>query len=129
VQQSSIQNKTLKSTVEREVRRTFKILRKVWLNIGVKKIDIHEGIIVKVLLDSGTTGVFMDRKMVVKHRFKLQKLDRPIQVRNVNGTNNSAREIIHQMKVNMYYKSHIKRMRMNVYDLGKTDIILGMPWL
>jgi len=71
----------------------------------------------------------MDRKMVVKHRFKLQKLDRPIQVRNVDGTNNSARAIIHQMKVNMYYKSHVKRMRMNVYDLGKTDIILGMPWL
>ena len=29
----------------------------------------------------------------------------------------------------MYYKNHVKRMRMNVYDLEKTDIILGMPWL
>jgi len=29
----------------------------------------------------------------------------------------------------MYYKNHVKRMRMNVHDLEKTDIILGMPWL
>ena len=29
----------------------------------------------------------------------------------------------------MYYKSHIERIRMDVCNLGKTDIILGMPWL
>ena len=29
----------------------------------------------------------------------------------------------------MYYKNHVKRMRMDVCDLGKTDIILEMPWL
>ena len=44
------------------MRRTFKILRKVQLNIGVEKVDAHEGIIVKVLLDSGMTGMFMNKK-------------------------------------------------------------------
>ena len=29
----------------------------------------------------------------------------------------------------MYYKGHIERIRMDVCNLGKTDIILGMPWL
>ena len=29
----------------------------------------------------------------------------------------------------MYYKGHVKRMRMDVCDLEKTEIILGMPWL
>jgi len=37
----------------REVRRTMKLLRKVWIQIGVKKTDTHEGVSVKVLLDSG----------------------------------------------------------------------------
>jgi len=46
---------------QREVRRAFKMLREVWLNIGVEKIDTHEGVMIKVLLDSGTTGMFMDR--------------------------------------------------------------------
>ena len=56
---------------QRDVRRTFKILREIWLNIGVEKVDTHEGIIVKPLLDSGMTGMFMDKKIVVKHRFRL----------------------------------------------------------
>ena len=47
-------------------------------------------------------------------------------VRNVDRTNNSAGAITYQVEANMYYKSHIERIRMDVYDLGKTDIILGM---
>jgi len=31
--------------------------------------------------------------------------------------------------VNVYYKGHVERMRMDVCDLGKTEVILGMPWL
>jgi len=107
----------------------FKILREVWLNIGVEKVDIHKGITVKALLDSGMTGMFMDRKMVARNRFKLQKLERLVIVRNVDSTNNSRGVIIHQIEVNVYYKSHVERMRMDICNLGRTDIILGMPWL
>ena len=105
------------------------MLRKVWLNIGVEKVNTHEGIIVKALLDSGTTGIFMNRKVAAKHGFRLQKLERPVTVRNVDGTNNSGRTITHQIEVNMYYKSHVERMRIDVCNLGRTDIILGILWL
>jgi len=47
-------------------------------------------------------------------------------VRNVDRTNKSRGVIIYQVEVNMYYKSYVERMRMDVCDLGKTDIILGM---
>jgi len=47
------------------------MLRKVWLNIGMEKIDIHEGMMVKVLLDSGTIGMFIDKRTAAKHGFKL----------------------------------------------------------
>ena len=43
----------------------------MWLNIGVKKIDMHEGVMIKALLDSGTTGMFIDKQTVAKHGFKL----------------------------------------------------------
>ena len=99
------------------------------MNIGVEKVDTHEGITVKALLDSGATGMFMDKKMAAKYRFRLQKLERPIAVRNVDGTDNSGGAITHQVEVNMYYKGYVERIRMDVYDLGKTDIILEMPWL
>jgi len=86
-------------------------------------------VIVKVLLDSGVMEMFIDRKMAARHRFKLQKLERPIVVRNIDGTNNSARATTHQVEVNIYYKGHVERMRMDIRNLGKTDIILEMLWL
>jgi len=33
------------------------------------------------------------------------------------------------MEINIYYKGYIERMRMDVCDLGKTEVILGMLWL
>jgi len=105
------------------------MLREVWLNIGVEKLDTHEGVTVKVLLDSGAMGMFMDKRAAAKHGFMLQKLERPIMVRNVDGTNNSGGAITYQVEVNVYYKGHVERMRMDVCDLGKTEVILGMPWL
>jgi len=41
------------------------------LNIGVEKVDIHKGMTVKMLLDSGITEMFMDQKMATRHRFRL----------------------------------------------------------
>ena len=91
--------------------------------------DIHKGITIKALLDSSTTGMFMDQRMAVRHGSRLQKLERPIVVKNINGTNNSAGSITHQVEVNVYYKNHVERIRIDVCNLGRTDIILGMPWL
>jgi len=58
-----------------------------------------------------------------------QKLERPIMVRNVDRTNNSREAITHQVEANVYYKGHVERMRMDICDLGKMEVILGMPWL
>jgi len=114
---------------QQEVRRTFKMLREVWLNIGVEKIDTHEGIVIKVLLNSGVTGMFMDRQTAARYGFKLQKLERPLVVRNVDSTNNSEEAITHQVECNVFYKGHMERMKMDVCNLGKTKVILGMLWL
>ena len=133
-QQSSTQSEELENAAreggsQKEVRRTFNMLREVWMNIGVEKIDTHEGVMIKALLDSGATRMFIDRQMTARHGFKLQKLDRPIAVRNVDSMNNSGGAITHQVEYNVFYKDHIERIRMNIYDLGKTEVILGMPWL
>ena len=76
--------------------------------------DMHKGVTIKALLDSGATEMFMDKRMAARHGFKLQKLERPIIVRNVNGTNNSREAITHQVEVNVYYKGHVERMRMDI---------------
>jgi len=105
------------------------MLREVWLNIGVEKIDMHKGVMIKALLDNGATGMFMDRQTAARHGFKLQKLERPLMVKNVDGTVNSRGAIMHQVKCNVFYKGHMERMQMDVCNLGKTEVILSMPWL
>ena len=113
----------------REIKRTLKGLRKVWMQIEVEKIDIHEGVLVKALLDSGSTGLFMSKKCTERGGFKLIKLGKPIVVQNVDGIGNSGGSITHEVEVNLYFKEHMERVRMDVYNLGKTEVILGIPWL
>ena len=60
---------------ERDVRRMLKPVREVWLEVRIEKLDNHEGVMVKVLLDSGATGIFVDKKFVEEHGFRLEKLD------------------------------------------------------
>jgi len=99
------------------------------LNIRIEKTDTYEGITIKALLDSRVIEMFMDRKIAAKHGFKLQKLEKPIRVKGVDGTHNSGRAIIYQIEVNMYYKGYVKRMRIDVCDLERMEVILGMLWL
>jgi len=99
------------------------------MNIGLKRVDNHKGISVKVLLDSGATGIFVDKKFVEKNSFKLKKLERPVRIRNIDRIGNSGGLVTYEIEVNMYYQEHVERMRLDVCDLGKTEVILGMPWL
>jgi len=84
---------------------------------------------VKALLNSGTTGVFMDKRLVAKQEFKLKKLERLLVVKNIDRMYNSRGAITHQVEVNVYYRNHVKRIKMDACDLEKTNIILGMLWL
>ena len=114
---------------ERIVRRTMQPLREVWMKIGLEKIDTHEGVTVKALLDSRATGMFIDRKFAEKQGFKLDQLKRPLIVTNVDGSNNSGERIIHEVECNVYYRGHQERMKFDVCNLGRMEVILDMPWL
>jgi len=121
-----MQSKTLRSIADKKVRRTFKILREVWLDIGIEKVDIYEGVTVKALLDSGEMRMFMNKKTAKKYDFRLQKLERPLIIRNVDEIGNSGGNIIYQVKVNVFYKNHVERMRIDMCNLGRMKVILGM---
>ena len=94
--------------------------------MGIKKIDTHEGRTVKALLDSGATRMFMSKSLAQKGGYRLIKLDRPLQMRNIDGTNNSGGAIMYEVEVNMFYKGHVERVQ-DVCELGKTNVILGIP--
>jgi len=58
------------------------------VKIGLERIDMQEGVTVEALLDSETIGLVMSSEFVRKQGFKLKKMERPVYVRNVNGTFN-----------------------------------------
>jgi len=113
----------------RDIWHTLQLLREVWLKVGLEKLESHEGVVVKALLDSGATGLFMDTTFTKEKGFKIEKLKKPLLVRNVNGTANAGGAIIHQVECNMFFKGHVERARMDMCNLEKTELILEMPWL
>ena len=113
----------------RDIWHTLQPLREVWLKVGLEKLESHEGVVVKALLDSGATGLFMDTTFTKEKGFKIEKLKKPLLVRNVNGTANAGGAIIHQVECNMFFKGHVERARMDMCNLEKTELILEMPWL
>jgi len=56
--------------------------------VGLEKLENHEEVAVKVLLDSGMTGLFMNTTFTKEKGFKMEKLKKPLVVRNVDGTIN-----------------------------------------
>ena len=99
------------------------------MKVGLKKLKNHKGIAVKALLDSGAIGLFIDTAFAKEKGFKMEKLKSLLLVKNVNRTVNVGRVITYQVECNMFFKGHVKRVRMDVYNLGKMKVILGMPWL
>jgi len=49
-----------------------------------------------------------------KQGFKLKKLERPMNVRNVNGSLNKKGPIKHTVEVNIYYQGHRERTEIDV---------------
>jgi len=113
----------------RDVQRTLRLLREVWMKVGLEKLESHKGVAVKALLDSGATGLFMDTTFAKEKGFKIERMKNPLLVKNVDGTVNVGGAIMHQVECNMFFKGHVERVRMDMCNLGKTEVILGMPWL
>ena len=36
---------------------------------------------------------------------------------------------MHEIEYNLYYKGHIEWVKMDIYNLGRIEVILGIPWL
>ena len=58
------------------------------MKISLERVDTQEGVTVEILLDIKATGLVMSSEFARKQGFKLKKIERPIYVRNVDGSFN-----------------------------------------
>jgi len=103
------------------------MLKEVTVKIELKRINMQEGMIVEVLLDSGAIGLVMSSEFIRKQEFKLKRIERLIYMRNMDGMFNKEELIEHTVVVNIYYQGHRERMKIDVIGRQKWNIILGMP--
>ena len=99
------------------------------VKIELERINTQERVTVEVLLDSGATGLVMSSEFARKQGFKLKKLERLVNVRNLDGSFNKEGPIENIVEVNIYYQGYRKRTEIDVIREQKWMVILGMPWL
>jgi len=71
----------------------------------------------------------MSSEFTKKQEFKLKKLERPVNVRNVDQSFNKEGSIENTVEVNIYYQEHRERTKINMISGQKWMVILGMLWL
>jgi len=92
----------------------MKTLREVIVKIGLERIDMQKRIMVEALLDSGVTGLVMSLEFAKRQGFKLKRLKRPMQVRNMDGSFNKEGPIEYIVEVNIYFRGHRERTEIDV---------------
>ena len=80
-------------------------------------------------MDSGAIGLVISSEFAKKQGFKLKRLERPMNVRNVDRSLNKEGPIEYTVEVNIYYQSHRERIEIDVIGGQKWMVILGIPWL
>ena len=99
--------------VERKEKKE-KLLREVMVKIGLKQEEEEEGVVTEALLDSGVTELVMSEEFARRHKFKRTKLERPVYVRNVDGTLNYVGPIVDTVEVEIFFKGHKERTLIDV---------------
>ena len=81
------------------------------------------------MLDSRATGLVMSSEFAKKQGFKLKKLEKPVNVRNVDRLFNKKGLIENMVEVNTYYQGHRERTEIDMIGEQKWTVILEMLWL
>jgi hypothetical protein len=82
----------------------------------------------KGLLDSEATHNFIDIQTIIRLGIGTQRLKQPRTVTNVDGTTNRAGQINRYANLKFEYGERTEILLIFVTNLGKDQIILGLPW-
>src|SRR5258708_2395098 len=95
---------------------------KIWQ--GSLRIDIV------AMVDSGATGIgFISHSAAQQLRLQYKKLERTIDLSGFDGKRKIESRVTHVAPLKLEYQGHRESISLFVTNLGKHDIILGLPWM
>ena len=104
-------------------RRKDAILIPGYIKVGNKVVGV------KGLIDTGADAVIINTKLVKQYQLPTVRLLKPLTFRNADDSINKKGSITHRVEGYFRVKSQTLPTRWYVADLGRDDIILGMPWI
>src|SRR5260370_33255581 len=84
---------------------------------------------ISALLDSGVTGMFVNRKFVQEHKLETSLLPQPIPVWNIDGSTNENGSITEEADIILRFGDHMEQACLTVANLGQQSVIIRHSWL
>lgn len=86
------------------------------------------------IINSGATSSFIDTQLAYQLNLLPIPFSKPVKAYNVDGTTNCKGNIIQETKVDLSFVDYadslyLETIQLMVLNLGKSQLILGMPWL
>jgi hypothetical protein len=99
------------------------------VQIILTTLDTGVRVSITALLDSGATGLFLNKRFIEYQNFNVRKLPRAIPCYNVDGTLNQGGSIKEEIDMAMTFQEHSEKATFAVCDLGDKTAIIGHTWL
>jgi hypothetical protein len=99
------------------------------VDVLVSTTDTAEDYKLNALIDSGATGLYVDRKWLEEKKIHSRELEFPLHVYNADGSSNSNGKITHEVELRFEIQGHATKGWFHVVDLGNKKMIIGMTWL
>jgi hypothetical protein len=80
------------------------------------------------MIDCGAGGEFINYAFVRKNKLNQENLEKPLEVRNVDGTLNKLGTITHMVTLKLKIDTQVFDQKFYVTSINH-DLILGLPWL
>jgi predicted aspartyl protease len=104
-------------------------LNSLYLWVEVESTDNQRKYGVRMLVDSGATGLFIDQEYVKSNQIPTRKLSQVVLIYNVDRSPNQDGAISEVVDLLLQYNGHSERALLCVTGLGKQNLILGHTWL
>src|SRR5258708_35802135 len=96
------------------------------LNIQVELTSLTSlaSVSTSMLLDSGATGMFINRSFMQKHQLETTPLPQPILIHNVDGSLNENGSVMEEAHVTLRFGCHSERVHLSITNLGQHTVII-----